>query len=214
MGRRINLLPVSERPRTTTNVPVLALVAGVIVVVFGLSLAYFLLSSALDDRKQELADLEQQAKLLETQAAALREYEQLADRRVQAERTVQAFYAGRTLVGDVLDSISRVVPETVWFDSLELTTEEPGAKGAPATARATQSENRLLIEAKAHAMEDIAQFMVRLQLIPAVSGVKLERASMQGETGTTRLFSVQAVVSNTQDPETPLPLSQVEVEGR
>lgn len=218
MGRRINLLPVSERPRTTTNVPALTLVAGFIMVVFGLGLGYFLMTGALEDRRQELADLEQQTQLLETQAAALREYEELADRRVQAEEAVQALYAGRTLLADILDSISRVVPDTVWFETLEITAEEPGAQSAQAGGEQPQRDNRLSIEAKTYTVEDIAQFMVRLQLVPALSDVVLGRASAEsgegGAAGDIRVFSVEAALSNLQDPETPLPLSKVEVEGQ
>lgn len=214
MSRRVNLLPVSERPRTTTNVPALTLVAGFIVVIFALVLGYLLMTGTVEDRRQELADLQQQTKVLESQIATLREYEELANHRAQTEEAVQALYAGRTLLADILDSISRVAPETVWFKTLNITTEEPGVQSVPAADRQqARSDNRLSLEAKAHTMEDVAQLMVRMQLILGLSDVKLSRAAAEQGTSSVRTFSLEAVVTNPQDPKIPLPLSKVEVEG-
>ena len=92
-----------------------------------MGLGYYLFSSTLDDRKQELTAVQQERQRVEAQTAELRQYELLAAERARTEEVVQTVYAGRTLVADILDSISLVVPETVWFQSLNLSTAEPAA---------------------------------------------------------------------------------------
>jgi Tfp pilus assembly protein PilN len=212
LARRINLVPASERVRTTTNWGILGLVAGAIIVLFGLGLGYYLLSSTLEDRKQELTAVQQERQRVEAQAADLRQYELLASERARTEEVVQTVYAGRTLVADILDSISLVVPETVWFQSLSLSTAEPTATGAAGAAEPV-AVGTLSIEGATYTFEEVAQVIVRLQLIRALAGVDLGSASVADESGKTRGFSIGAAVINTQDPETPLPVSQVEVEG-
>ncbi len=215
MARRINLVPPSERVRTTTNVSMLALIAGVIVVLFALGLGYYLLNSTLDNRKQELADAIQQREMVEAQAAGLQQYEQLATERAQKEAVVQGIYAGRTLVADILDALSLVVPETVWFQNLNLTAGEPtaGAGSEGATSADSVSESSVSIEGQTYSFEDVAQFLVRLELVPALSEIKLTTAGSGDQTGEVKSFSITAAVGNIQDPDMPLPVSQVEVEG-
>jgi len=213
VARRINLVPPSERARTTTNVGMLVTVVCAVVVFFLLGLAYFLLDGTLDDRQQELADVQQQRQLVEAQAATLKQYEDLAIDREQTEETVREVYAGRTLVADLLDSISLVVPESVWFDSLHITTSDPAAQSASEASAQTKGDNQVTVEGSAYTFEDVAQFLVRLRLIPAFSQIDLEGASGEQESGGVKTFSIDADVNNTQDPETPLPVSQVEVEG-
>lgn len=212
MARRINLVPPSERARTSTNVGMLVAIACAIIVFFALGFVYYLWSGALDDRERELADVQQQRQLVESQAATLKQYEELALDRQQTEQTVQQVYAGRTPVADILDSISLVVPESVWFQSLDVTTSDPaaslGTSGAP-----TKSDSSMAVEGSTYSFEDVAQLLVRLKLISALSSVDLESASSEQGSEGIKTFSIQADVRNTQDPETPLPVSQVEVEG-
>jgi len=213
LARRINLVPASERARTTTNFGMLGLVAGVIIVLFALGLTYYLLGNTLDDRERELADVRQQRELVESQAATLAQYEVLAARRARMEQVVQAVYAGRTLVTDVLDGVSLVVPEEVWFQSLNLSAAEPTAVIASGGGSQATEGGRLSIEGSTYTFEDVAQFLVRLQLIKAFADVDLGAAGDASETGKTKSFSIDALITNTQDPEAPLPVSQVEVEG-
>jgi len=48
---------------------------------------------------------------LEAKVAALQAYERLAVDRASAETVVQGIYAGRTVVADILDDLSLVVPK-------------------------------------------------------------------------------------------------------
>ena len=213
MARRINLVPQSERSRTTTNVGMLGLVAAVIIVVFAVGLGYYLLKNSLNDRKDELQYLKEQTQTLQTQVAALKKYDSLASDRDQAESTVQEIYAGRTLVSDILDSLSLVTPENVWLQSLEMTTLDPGVD---TTETNFSGDNSVTMNGSTYSFEDVAQFLVRLQLVPGLTGVKLQSAAdtAQGEqaSGQVKEFSVDAVV-NPPSEEVVLPVSQVEVEG-
>lgn len=212
MARRINLVPASERARTTTNVGMLVAIACAIIVFFILGLVYYLWSGTLNDRERELADVQQQRQLVEAQAATLKQYEELALDRQQTEETVQQVYAGRTPVADILDSISLVVPESVWFQSLDITAPDP-ASSLNASDTPTRSDSMMNVEGSTYTFEDVAQLLVRLKLISALSGIDLENASSGQDSDNLKTFSIQATVLNTQDPATPLPVSQVEVEG-
>lgn len=214
MARRINLIPPSERARTTTNVGMLGLIAGVIIVLFGLGLGYYLLTNSLDDRKKELQDVKQETQLVVAQITSLRQYEDLAAAREDREELVQGVYATRTLVADLLDAISLVVPENVWFEELSLATKDPGPPapaGSPSVGGGGDSS--MSIEGQTYSFEDVAQLLVRLQLISTLSEIDLDNATSESIDSTVKSFSIDAVVNPPEDADTPLPLSQVEVEG-
>ncbi|NLO28230.1 MAG: hypothetical protein GX113_08660 [Actinobacteria bacterium] len=214
MARRINLVPPSERARTTTNVGMLGLVAGVIIVLFGLGLAYYLFNNTLNHREQELDDVKREAQQIVAQVAGLRQYEDLAADREAAEEVVRRVYAGRTLVSDLLDAVSLVVPENVWFDSLSLTTADPGTpvdrSGEPTSGA---SAGGLSLSGNTYSFEDVAQLLVRLELISTLSEIDLGNASSAREDVTVKSFSITAAVDRPENTDIPLPLSQVEVEG-
>ena len=214
MGRRINLVPQSERSRTTTDFGMLALLAVVVLVIFGIGLSYYVLNGRLDTKQQELADVEQQVAQLQSQVAALDQYAQLSTQRQRVEGTVQQIYAGRTLVAGIMDDISLVVPEDAWFDTLDLTTADPVA---PATGQPSvgPADNRLSLEGNTYSFEGVAQVLVRLRLIPTLTDVALVSAGDPiGEVDPevdVKGFTAEATVVNDQGPETPLPVGQAEV---
>ena len=158
MVRRINLVPQSQRQRTTTDVGLLVLLGAIIVAVFALGFGYYLLNNSLADRENELADVQQQTAVLESQLTALQQYERLESERAGTEAVVQGIYAGRTLVSDILNAVSLVVPENVWFQSLSLTTTDPVVQGTAGAAvpagTAPPSDNKLAINGKTYTFED------------------------------------------------------------
>jgi Tfp pilus assembly protein PilN len=213
MARRINLVPRSERPRTRTDWGLLSMVGLFIVVIFGVGFGYYLFSNVLDERKQELADLQMQTAALEQQVAALQQYEQLAAKRQNVQSVVQNIYSGRTLLSGVLDAVSLVVPENAWFQTLALTASDPGATaGAKGNAA-----GKINIQGKTYSFEDISRLIVRLQLIPSLSGVELSSANQAQEAGDGQLelkgFSIGASVQN-KEPASVLPLTEVEVQAQ
>jgi Tfp pilus assembly protein PilN len=218
MGRRINLVPQSERARTSTDVGMLALLAVFVLVVFAIGLGYYVLNGRLDTKQQDLADVQQQVSQLQIQVAALDKFAQLSAQREKAEATVQEIYAGRTLVASLLDDVSLVIPDDAWFGSLTLQTSDPVSKttaGGGAAAPAAQGANTVSIEGNTYSFEGVAQVLVRLKLIPSLAAVSLVSAGEpRGDVDPSRGvkgFAVTALVINEQSADTPLPVSQAEV---
>jgi Tfp pilus assembly protein PilN len=215
--RRINLVPPNERQRTATDVGVLGIVALAVVVLFGLGMGYYLLSGQLEQKKLDLADVEQQLAQLKIEVAALESYEQLAAERQQTEGMVQQIYARRTLVATVLDDISQVIPDTAWFGSMELTTSDPIADSTEAGAKAT-NDSSLSIEGNTYSYDEVAQILVRLQMVPSLTNVTLVSAANaeEGQFSTPHVkdYSFEATLK-AADPDdvkdASLPLSQGEV---
>lgn len=212
MARRINLIPRSERPRTRTDWGLLAMVGLFIVVIFALGFGYYVFSNVLDGGKQELADLQLQTAALEQQVEALRQYELLADQSKDVQAVVQSIYSSRTLLSDVLDAVSLVVPENAWFQSLQLTASDPGS--ASDVAGAVANDGQITLEGQTYSFEDVSRLIVRLQLIPSITGVQLTSANQAREASGSQLeikgFSIGASVFNSE-PAGALPLTTVEV---
>jgi Tfp pilus assembly protein PilN len=213
MARRINLIPRSERPRTRTDWGLLAMVGLFIIVIFGLGFGYYMFSNMLDERKVELNDLEVQTASLEQKVAALRSYEVLAQQRESVQGVVQSIYTDRTLLSDVLDAISLVVPENAWFQSIELTADDP----INASDGEGKADGKVSIEGKTYSFEDVSRLIVRLQLIPSLAGIQLASANEEQPEDGAQLavkgFSIGAAVINAE-PAGALPLTDVEVQAK
>ena len=214
MTRRINLVPPSERPRTTTDVGLLLMLVLTIVVVFGLGFGYYLLSGQLADKEQELADLEQQVAGVEAQVAALRQYEVVKIQRDEMEAVVQGIYSARTTVSGILDDISLVVPNTIWFQGLGLTVADPVVADGTASTSNPSEDTMLSVEGTTYTFEDVSQLLVRFQLVPSLKGVELMSAAGDsgGDTGQElKTFSMSGSVIDTS-PDEELPVSQIQVD--
>jgi Tfp pilus assembly protein PilN len=218
MARRINLVPRSERPRTRTDWGLLAMVGLFIIVIFALGFGYYTFSNVLSERRQELVDLQTQTAALEQQVEALQQYEKLAAQRENVQAVVQGIYSTRTLISDVLDAISLVVPDNAWFQNIQLTASDPGVTGdASSGAQAPPTDARITIEGQTYSFEDVSRLIVRLQLIPSLSDVQLTSANQAREASKSQLeikgFSIGASVANKQ-PASALPLTDVEVQAQ
>lgn len=206
MARRINLLPASERVRTTTNVGVLVLVAAGVLVVALLGLSWFLLSNTRSDLQTELAARQADRARLEQEVQALATYKTLVTRRTNLEAVVQSVYAGRTSVADFLSDLSLVLPENVWLGGMNLSTADPSATGSAGSFR---------MNGNTYSFPDVALLLVRLKLLDALQQIQLDQAGPgQGSVDPEKVrgFSISAGIVNTQPSDTPLPVSKV-VEG-
>jgi Tfp pilus assembly protein PilN len=216
MARRINLIPRSERPRTRTDWGLLAMVGMFIIVIFALGFGYYTFSNVLDQRKQDLADLQVQTAALEQQVEALRQYELLSNQRENIQAVVQSIYTNRTLLSDVLDAVSLVVPENAWFQSLDLTASDPAVADAT-LATSDVAAGKISIEGQTYSFEDVSRLIVRLQLIPSLTDVQLTSASQTQKADGSQLaikgFSIGAAVVNSE-PAGALPLTDVEVQAQ
>lgn len=219
MARRINLIPRSERPRTRTDWGLLAMVGLFIVVIFALGFGYFTFSNVLEQRKQELADLKLQTAALQQQVQALQQYEQLANQRESIQTVVEGIYSSRTLLSDVLDAVSLVVPENSWFQTLDLAASDPvpASDTQATTANSGNTAGKISIEGKTYSFEDVSRLIVRLQLIPSLTDVQLTSANETQKADGSQLavkgFSIGADVVN-KEPAGALPLTDVEVQAR
>ena len=105
-----------------------------------------------------------------------------------------------------------------WFQSFALTTLDPvpPSPTASGTASSARGDNTLNVEGNTYSFEDVAQVLVRLQLVPSLSGVSLASAGPpRGATDPeieVKGYTVEAVVDPPENTDTPLPISQVEVE--
>lgn len=226
MIRRINLIPPSERPRTRTDFGMLGLIVLAVIVVAGIALSYVYFNGVLTDRKRELEQVQAQAAQARNQLAALAQYEALGNERREAEEVVQHIYAGRTLLSQALGDLSLVIPKEVWLQQLSLAAPPvppfaPVAGQAAAQQGAGSDEGSFTITGTTYTFDDVATLLVRLEQIPSLKDIKLQTAgasSASGASGTSattadslKTFAMQSVVVNTQSPDTPLPISQVQV---
>lgn len=218
MVRRINLLPAAERARTKTDVGVLILIIGGAVVLAGIAFSYYGFSNQLSTKQDELAQLQGENAQIVAQLASLAGFDALAQKRVETETLVQALYAGRTLVSQVLGDMSLVVPDNAWFTSLSVDAPVSTIGGDPAAAGAGASPGSIDIQGNTYSFEDVATFLVRMELVPGLVDINLSSATSAASgfdsKKSVKSFSVGAGLVNAQDPTSSLPLTQVEVNGQ
>jgi Tfp pilus assembly protein PilN len=222
MVRRINLLPQNERRRTKADVGMLSLVVIVVAALGGMAFSYFYFTGVAAERESELASVQMQRQQVEAQLAALASFDALQQEVQANENLVQQIFAGRTLVSQVLGDLSLVVPEQVWFDSLEVKAPPltvASAAAAPASATAAPGAvgadlGSVAIQGVTYSFEDVAQLMVRLDQVSSIGLVNLSTADSNeiGERDV-KTFSISTSLSNMQSPATRLPVTEVEVKG-
>ena len=132
------------------------------------------------------------------------------------EAVVEGIYSARTTVSGILDDISLVVPNTIWFQSLGLTVADPVmADGTAGRTPSDPSEDTMLsVEGTTYTFQDVAQLLVRFQLVPSLKGVELMSAAGDsgGDTGQElKTFSISGSVVDTS-PDEELPVSQIQVD--
>jgi len=226
--RRINLVPLDGRRGKKTDLGIVGIAAGSLLVLGAIGLSYFYFTGVAADKEAELADLQMQRQQIEAEIAQLAEYEALQLEVVRTEQLVQQVYAGRTLVSEIFGDMSLVVPDNVWLDSLALqapeipltvaaapegTAADPAAPAAPAAPPGPAVPGTVTIAGKTFDYDDVATMLVRLQQIPSLKNVSLAQANTDGDDDEgLKTFSITAeLVNKTQPADNPLPLTAVEV---
>jgi Tfp pilus assembly protein PilN len=216
--RRINLVPSSERARTKTDVGVLLLIIVGVVVLAGIAFSYYSFNNQLSSKQDELAQLQGENAQIVAQLASLAEFDALAQKKKDTETLIQALYAGRTLVSQVLGDMSLVVPDNAWFTSLTVNAPVKTIGGDPAAPGAGDSAGSVDIQGNTYSFEDVATFLVRMELVPGLVDINLSSATSASSgfdpKKTVKSFSISGGLVNTQDPTASLPLTQVQVNGQ
>jgi Tfp pilus assembly protein PilN len=226
MVRRINLVPPGERRRTQSDVGLLILIVVVVAVLAAVGYAWFSYRTSLIEKENELAQVQSEIQKVQQQLNALAQYEALQTNKDQTEALVQEIYAGRTLLSEILGDISLVIPKQAWVQTMGLSAPEvaaviatfagkaPAAAGAAATGAPV---GQFTVAGNTYTFEDVAGVMIRMQQVPSFINVTLGSVGPAGgnvdPAKKAKGFSLTAGVINTQAPDTPLPLTQVEVQA-
>jgi Tfp pilus assembly protein PilN len=178
--RAVNLLPEQERQRgttlLTTPVAVIGGAALVLTATLFVGIAFYQSHGKVSDREATLSSIREQT--TQVQAATVRS----ASERGQEQARVAAFTSAagaRFVWDDLLDDISRVLPNGSWLTSLTMqgaaVTAPTTTPGAPAaTAPVATGFN---VAGVALNQDVVAQVMQRLELIPELSGVTLQQST-------------------------------------
>lgn len=223
MVRQINLVPPGERRRTQSDVGLLILLAVVVAVLAGVGYTWFSYRTSLTDKENELVQVKSEIQKVQQQLNALAQFEAIQNSRNQAEALVQQIYAGRTLLSEILGDISLVLPKEAWVQTMGLSAPEVAAViatfpgQAPAAAGTASPTGQFTVTGNTYTFEDVARVMVRVQQVPSFINITLGTVgAASGNVDPAKKakgFNMTAGVINTQAPDTPLPLTQVEVQA-
>ena len=202
--RAVNLLPEQSRPGalptllTTTSVLAggAALLTAVLLFV---GVSFVQSHGKASDRRDTLAKLERKVDTLRVAQARSAAQQGSAQARVAAFTTASG---ARMNWDDLLDDISRVLPDGSWLSSLnaQAGTTAPAAAGqTPATSTAPTA---FTVSGLAFTPEIVAQVMDRLERVPALSDVTLQ-SSARTTAGSSQAyqFTMSANVLPTEVPQ-------------
>jgi Tfp pilus assembly protein PilN len=223
MVRRINLVPSGERRRTQSDVGLLILLAVIVAILAGVGYTWFHYRTSLADKENELAQVQTEIQKVQQQLNTLAQFEALQNAKNQAEALVQQIYAGRTLLSEILGDVSLVIPKEAWVQTMSLSAPEVAAVIAtfpgqpPAPAGTASPAGQFNVAGITYTFEDVARTMVRMEQVPSFANVTLgtvgAAAGNVDPAKKAKGFTMTAGVVNTQAPDTPLPLTQVEVQA-
>jgi Tfp pilus assembly protein PilN len=217
--KAVNLLPADRQTTSASagldagrrNVLIVCAVVGVLVIV-GLSLVVWSSGSSLNQKRDELASI--QSQIQSTSSAT-----NLASATGTRKATVLGLVANRLPWDQFLGTLSKVMPEDVWLQSLQSTTGGAAVKlasnqaaavaaSAPATTTTTSSTSTpppapapapaggtFTISGYTYSQPSVARMMRRLDLVPWLTGITLVSSAKSSVGATTVVqFSVSASV--------------------
>jgi Tfp pilus assembly protein PilN len=199
--RAVNLIP-ADHARKRRSVGTFAQLAVVspIVVAAALAGGYFVTKSQVEDRRGTLRVLQDELARLPKPAAESPANAALAAQRDQRVRALAAALQGRIAWDRILREVSSVLPEDIWLTTLQAnttpiapapapaapvagsdttTSESTTTTTTPAPAPATPaSGTALVLNGYTYSQEGVARFMSRLQVIPELADIVLERSEL------------------------------------
>jgi len=204
--RAVNLLPEQERQHgptlVTTTSAVVGGVALVLTATLFVAIAFFQSHGKVNDKEDTLSSI--RAQTAQVQEASVRS----AAQRGLEQARVAAFTdaaSGRFVWDDLLDDISRVLPNGSWLTSLSMqgaaAVAAPAATPGAAAAATAPPPTAFTVAGVALTQNVVAAVMQRLELIPELSNVTLQQSArtLVGETPAYQ-FSMSASI---RAPEVP-----------
>ena len=184
--RAVNLLPSKQDIRERRRQPNVAALGGVVaaVAVTAVMAMWFLSASgAVADRQSELDTA--RAELGATPTPAPRDS---SGDVLEAERTgrlgaLSAALGSRVAWDRVLREISLITPDDVWFTTLQATS--PTATGAAPAPTGTAVGGGFAITGRTYSHDSVARLLARLELVPDLDQVKLEKSVLAKADGRT-----------------------------
>ena len=210
--RAVNLLP-REPKRSRKRLTVVAQLAIVSPFVVGSLLAagYLFASSKANDKKVTLQALQAELSALPAPAPVPQTNPELAAQRDQRIAALSSALQGRLAWDRILRQISAVLPVDVWLTTLSAQSPPPIVT-APSTTTATTTTSTttgtttttpaptpasgpLNLTGYTYSQEGVARFLSRLEVVPALEGVKLLQSTQAAVAGRVVVsFSIQANV--------------------
>lgn len=181
---KVNLVPKEERSREFRRQFYIIPVAGMFLIVVGMVGLYVYFDQQLESSNEELARYQQNNANQRKEIEELDRYEAISTDKQEKQVQVMLLEEQRHKWSRTLDDIAFVVPDDIWFKSIEgkvpWLLEFTGETRGTADAEVTQD---FIIEGRTRSMASIAVFMVRLGLIPSLTNVELIFAEKIEEDG-------------------------------
>jgi Tfp pilus assembly protein PilN len=201
--RAVNLLPEENRAgRVPTLLTTTSVLAGGAVLLTALlvfvGVSFVQSHGKASDRRDTLAQIERQSDALKVAQAKSAAQQGSTQARLAAFTSASG---ARMTWDDLLDDISRVLPDGSWLTSLNAqagTTAPAVAGSTPATSTAPTA---FTVSGVAFTPEIVAQVMDRLELVPALSDVTLQSSS-QTSAGSSQAYQF-TMSANVLPPEVP-----------
>ena len=202
--RAVNLLPIERRggarqdslAAAVTRRPLLVGAAAIMIAAVGaVALLHHSASSRVSAKRAELQQAE--AALAQAQKAS-----RAASGPTQSDvaarlGAVESAASPRTTWDGLLGSLSRVMPEDIWLDSLSMTSPGTAAAAVASGPTGSTTPTGFVISGYTYSHRSVARLMRRLSLVPWLTGVALtssERSDLAGRT--VFKFSVGATVQS------------------
>lgn len=181
--RAVNLLPRDEgrrRRSRSEQVPVVVGLGLLVVVALALSALFLMASAKANDKQAELMSLQRQLEILPPVPEGPTPIESgLADQQRARVAALTSALSRRVSWDRVLREFSLVLPDDIWLTSLSARSPSSPASAAPAPAKAPgTAPSGLTVNGYTYSHESVARLLSRLDVLPDLENVQLQRSSL------------------------------------
>jgi Tfp pilus assembly protein PilN len=196
--RAVNLLPSKkeerERTRRKPNLVALGGVVAAVAVTAVMAMLFLNASGAVTEQQAEVDNLRVQLGAIPPPAPRDTSGDALTAEKDGRLNALAAALSNRVAWDRVLREISLVTPDDIWFTSLQASS--PAASGGAAPApEAAPSGGGFSITGRTYSHDSVARMLSRLELVPNLDQVKLEKSVLSSSQGKTLVeFTISATV--------------------